>query len=167
MQLRQSDTVCLLPTVQRTCLTRILFGKESPSFGNFSLVMAHRLMVSYPLVIVLSFPLCRVWALAIIFWWLLSGRWKERLKQFQTNPFLVLILLYLIFAAFGIVYTSATFYDAVREWHGRQTLLVVPEVYAPDYIDRLLDICRKHAVRAVIPLNDLDLPILACAKHRF
>ena len=44
---------------------------------------------------------------------------------------------------------------------------VVPEVYAPDYIDRLLDICRKHTVRAVIPLNDLDLPILACAKHRF
>ena len=123
--------------------THILVGNESPSFGNFSLVMAHRLIVLYPLMIVISFPLCRIWALAIIFWWLLSGRWKERLRQFQTNPFLVPLLLYLVFAAFGIAYTSATFYDAVREWHGRQTLLVVPVLATllyrrPDRRDQML-----------------------------
>jgi len=44
---------------------------------------------------------------------------------------------------------------------------IVPEVYAPDYIDCLLDICDKYAVKAVIPLNDLDLPILAAEKLRF
>ena len=44
---------------------------------------------------------------------------------------------------------------------------LVPEVYAPDYIDRLLEICDKYAVKAIIPLNDLALPILAAEKLRF
>jgi len=39
--------------MKTSCLTRILFGREFPSFGNFSLAMAHRLMVLYPLVIVI------------------------------------------------------------------------------------------------------------------
>lgn len=43
----------------------------------------------------------------------------------------------------------------------------VPAVYAPDYIDRTLDICRRHHVRAIICLNDLELPILAENKERF
>jgi len=44
---------------------------------------------------------------------------------------------------------------------------LVPEVYAEDYADRLLEICAVHDVRAVIPLNDLDLPVLSAAKSRF
>jgi len=44
---------------------------------------------------------------------------------------------------------------------------LVPEVYADDYIDRLLEICRKHDIKAVIPLNDLDLPVLSAARSRF
>ena len=43
---------------------------------------------------------------------------------------------------------------------------LVPEVYADDYIDRLLEICHKHDIQAVIPLNDLDLPILSAANSR-
>lgn len=43
----------------------------------------------------------------------------------------------------------------------------VPAVYAKDYIDITIDICRKHHVDALISLNDLELPILAENKARF
>lgn len=43
----------------------------------------------------------------------------------------------------------------------------VPAVYAEDYIDRTLDICRKHKIKAVISLNDLELPIMANNRKRF
>ena len=43
----------------------------------------------------------------------------------------------------------------------------VPAVYAPDYIDITLKICREHAIDALISLNDLELPILAENKARF
>ncbi len=44
---------------------------------------------------------------------------------------------------------------------------VVPGVYEPGYVDALLDICKNEQVRAMISLNDLDLPILAAAGKRF
>lgn len=43
----------------------------------------------------------------------------------------------------------------------------VPAVYADDYIDRILDICRQHDIKALICLNDLELPILASDRQRF
>ena len=43
----------------------------------------------------------------------------------------------------------------------------VPAVYAPDYIDRTIDICRIHEIKALICLNDLELPILAANRARF
>lgn len=43
----------------------------------------------------------------------------------------------------------------------------VPAVYAEDYIDRTIDICRKHRITALISLNDLELPILADNRGRF
>lgn len=43
----------------------------------------------------------------------------------------------------------------------------VPAVYADDYIDRTLEICRKHKINAVVSLNDLELPILAKNRQRF
>lgn len=45
--------------------------------------------------------------------------------------------------------------------------LQVPAVYAEDYIDRTLEICREHDIKALICLNDLELPILAEQKTRF
>lgn len=42
--------------------------------------------------------------------------------------------------------------------------IVVPPVNAPDYVDTLERICREHHVDMIIPLNDLELPILA--RHR-
>ena len=43
----------------------------------------------------------------------------------------------------------------------------VPAVYAHDYIDRVLDICRRNDVAAIICLNDLELPILDANSERF
>ena len=45
--------------------------------------------------------------------------------------------------------------------------LQVPAVYADDYIDKTLDICKKYDINALISLNDLELPILAEQKERF
>ena len=44
---------------------------------------------------------------------------------------------------------------------------VVPGVFDPDYIERLLSICKSRRVGLVIPLNDLELPVLAENKARF
>lgn len=43
----------------------------------------------------------------------------------------------------------------------------VPAVYADDYIDKTLDICQRHDIKALISLNDLELPILATNRMRF
>lgn len=43
----------------------------------------------------------------------------------------------------------------------------VPAVYADDYIDSTLEICRRHDIKALICLNDLELPILAANRGRF
>ncbi len=43
----------------------------------------------------------------------------------------------------------------------------VPAVYDDGYIDCMLDICRRHDIKAVICLNDLELPILSKEKARF
>ena len=43
----------------------------------------------------------------------------------------------------------------------------VPAVYADDYIDITLKICKEENVDAVISLNDLELPILADNRHLF
>lgn len=45
--------------------------------------------------------------------------------------------------------------------------LQVPAVYAPDYIDITLRICRDYSIDALISLNDLELPILSNNKERF
>jgi carbamoyl-phosphate synthase large subunit len=37
----------------------------------------------------------------------------------------------------------------------------VPFIQSPEYIDRMMDVCRKHAVGILIPLIDLDLERLA------
>lgn len=43
----------------------------------------------------------------------------------------------------------------------------VPAVYADDYVDITLDICRSHNIKALVCLNDLELPILSANKRRF
>jgi len=43
----------------------------------------------------------------------------------------------------------------------------VPSVYAREYVDITLNICKEQEVDALIPLNDLELPILAECKSKF
>lgn len=43
----------------------------------------------------------------------------------------------------------------------------VPLICEPDYVDRLIEICRRHRIRVVIPLIDLDLERLAPELARF
>ncbi|HEX9821812.1 MAG TPA: ATP-grasp domain-containing protein [Methylomirabilota bacterium] len=44
---------------------------------------------------------------------------------------------------------------------------VVPAIEHPGYVDDLLDVCRRHAVRVVLPLIDPDLDRLAPHLRRF
>ncbi len=44
---------------------------------------------------------------------------------------------------------------------------VVPAINEPDYVDCLLDICRRQAVRVVIPLIDIDMVRLAPHASQF
>lgn len=43
----------------------------------------------------------------------------------------------------------------------------VPAVYAPQYVDITLGICKEQKIDALISLNDLELPILADNKAKF
>lgn len=43
----------------------------------------------------------------------------------------------------------------------------VSAVYHPQYIDQILKVCKDHSIRLLIPLNDLELPVLAAQKRRF
>jgi carbamoyl-phosphate synthase large subunit len=44
---------------------------------------------------------------------------------------------------------------------------VVPRVDDPRYVDRLLEICRDRSIDLLIPLNDLELPLIAGSRDRF
>jgi carbamoyl-phosphate synthase large subunit len=44
---------------------------------------------------------------------------------------------------------------------------VVPPVHDPTYIARLVKLCVDHAVRILVPLNDLELPVLAQHRNDF
>jgi carbamoyl-phosphate synthase large subunit len=46
-------------------------------------------------------------------------------------------------------------------WH------IVPSIYDDHYIDRLLDVCKKEKIDALISLNDMELSILAKSRERF
>jgi len=44
---------------------------------------------------------------------------------------------------------------------------IVPRVDAPDYVASLLALCEQHAIRAVLPLTDLDQSILTARREEF
>jgi carbamoyl-phosphate synthase large subunit len=44
---------------------------------------------------------------------------------------------------------------------------VVPRVEESDYCDEILALCQQHNVRLVVPLLDLELPVLANERERF
>jgi carbamoyl-phosphate synthase large subunit len=44
---------------------------------------------------------------------------------------------------------------------------VVPEAYNPEFIDRLLQICRHHSIGLIFSLHDWEAPFIAAAASRF
>lgn len=45
--------------------------------------------------------------------------------------------------------------------------IVVPGVYSKNYVDIIIEICKKEKINALFPLNDLELPVLATERNRF
>jgi len=66
----------------------------------------------------------------------------------------------------GAVY-GADWSRLAPAFHRADEGFVVPGVNAPDYVDALLEICRKKAVHLVVPLIDWELVTLAEARERF
>lgn len=44
---------------------------------------------------------------------------------------------------------------------------LLPPLSHPDYLERLLALCREHRVRLLFSLNDLELPLIARHRERF
>lgn len=44
---------------------------------------------------------------------------------------------------------------------------IVPSLNDNNYVDTLLGLCQEHQVRLLVPLHDLELPLLAKQTHRF
>lgn len=44
---------------------------------------------------------------------------------------------------------------------------LVPRIQAPDYIDKLLDICARHQIDLLVPTIDTELELLSLHQHQF
>src|SRR6476619_5325911 len=44
--------------------------------------------------------------------------------------------------------------------------VIVPRIASPEYVPTLARLRQEHDVRLVVPLNDLDFPVLARARER-
>src|SRR4051812_28765682 len=52
-------------------------------------------------------------------------------------------------------------------WHEADEQYLVPRCDAPDYIERLTEICLKHDVSVIVPTIDTELPVLAAHRDHF
>jgi carbamoyl-phosphate synthase large subunit len=69
-------------------------------------------------------------------------------------------------AGSGQVFVCDSNPDAVSLQEADRAFLV-PRSSHSSYFDRLLDICKQHQIGLLIPLNDLELPLLARQRERF
>lgn len=51
--------------------------------------------------------------------------------------------------------------------HEADMHVITPLIYDEGYIDFLLDYCREHDIGALVPLFDVDLPVIAANRERF
>jgi carbamoyl-phosphate synthase large subunit len=51
--------------------------------------------------------------------------------------------------------------------HEADRAFVVPPISHPEYVEHMLELCRANAVGLLVPLNDLELPVLARHRARF
>ncbi|MBD2561240.1 MULTISPECIES: ATP-grasp domain-containing protein [Nostoc] len=66
----------------------------------------------------------------------------------------------------GLVFVGDASLEAPALQEADKSFLL-PAVNHDDYFDKLLYICEQHQVRLLIPLNDLELPLLAKQRDRF
>jgi carbamoyl-phosphate synthase large subunit len=66
----------------------------------------------------------------------------------------------------GLVFAADASADAPALLQADRSF-ILPALSDPAYIDTLLSICQQHRVFLLIPLNDLELPLLATQKARF
>ena len=66
----------------------------------------------------------------------------------------------------GIV-IAANSVDKVPSFAEADQTVVTPMIYDPDYISFLLKYCEKKKIDAIVPLYDVDLPVLAHHKDMF
>ncbi|MBD2521578.1 ATP-grasp domain-containing protein [Nostoc sp. FACHB-133] len=66
----------------------------------------------------------------------------------------------------GLVFAGDTSLEAPALQEADKSFLL-PPVNHEDYFDKLLYICEQYQVRLLIPLNDLELPLLAKQRDRF
>jgi len=66
----------------------------------------------------------------------------------------------------GKVYAANSYGDTAGMVVADQAF-VVPSIYDPSYIDNLLEICQTYNIKLLVPLFDLELPILASNRNKF
>jgi carbamoyl-phosphate synthase large subunit len=66
----------------------------------------------------------------------------------------------------GLVFAADSSSDAPALGQADKSF-IVPLLNHPAYIDVLLSICQRHRVRLLVPLNDLELQLLARHRARF
>lgn len=66
----------------------------------------------------------------------------------------------------GLVHAANSDANATAFAEADRTV-VVPPIHDPDYIPFLLRYCQEQNIRAIIPLFDIDIPILASERDRF
>jgi carbamoyl-phosphate synthase large subunit len=52
-------------------------------------------------------------------------------------------------------------------WQQAERRYIVPRCDAPGYVDSVVDVCRRHDVRLMVPTIDTELPVLAAHRARF
>jgi len=60
--------------------------------------------------------------------------------------------------------------NSIRESSGlvaADYAIIVPSIHSAHYVDLLMELCLTNGIKAIIPLFDLELPILARAKAQF
>jgi carbamoyl-phosphate synthase large subunit len=57
--------------------------------------------------------------------------------------------------------------DLSAAWHSSDGSFIVPRCDAPNYVDFMLELCRKHQIHLLVPTIDPELPVLGAHRDAF
>ncbi|MDR2440090.1 MAG: O-antigen ligase family protein [Planctomycetaceae bacterium] len=109
-------------------MNSFLYGNENPHWQNFFHRAAIRLVVSYPIVAVISISAADVFSLLILLFWFLSGHWRERFDFVKKNPLILVSLPFIVLTFSGIFRDWLiagdynVFLESTRYWWGHYPL---------------------------------------------